>query len=51
MLLLSDIPAIADSGGVQFVGQRGHLLGQRSLDFAVQFTYKKNNNNKNKNKK
>ena len=24
-------PAIADSGGVQFVGQRGHLLGQRSL--------------------
>lgn len=41
MLLLSDIPAIADSGGVQFVGQRGHLLGQRSLDFAVQLTYKK----------
>ncbi|EXC30766.1 hypothetical protein L484_027941 [Morus notabilis] len=24
-------PAIADSGGVQFVGQRGHLLGQGSL--------------------
>lgn len=30
-------PAIADSGGVQFVGQRGHLLGQGSAVALSQF--------------